>query len=188
VLGSGRDLGVDFSYRVQDEAGGIAEALSLAQSFVGSDLCVVILGDNIFAEPLAPHIDHYVDSGAGAMVLLKPVEHPERFGVAEVHKNVIVSMSEKPSEPTSNLAVTGVYMYDTFVFEVIGGLEPSARGELEITDVNNAYLRLGRLTFRALDGWWTDAGTFESLARATEFAQDLRLDVFDEAGTYRPAS
>jgi glucose-1-phosphate thymidylyltransferase len=187
VLGSGHDLGIDFSYRVQDAAGGIAEALSLARGFVGSDRCVVALGDNIFDDPLAPHIDHYVASGTGAMVLLKDVEHPERFGVAEVQGEQIVAITEKPDDPRSNLAVTGIYMYDRSVFDVVAGLEPSARGELEITDVNNAYRRLGELTFRTMDGWWTDAGTFESLARATELARDLRLSVFDDASSYRPA-
>ncbi len=167
LLGSGREFSCRFTYRVQDEPGGIAQALGLARDFASGGPVLVILGDNIFSASLEPHVRSY--AGRGAKILLKEVEHPERFGVAEMEGGRIVRILEKPEVPPSNLAVTGIYMYDSLVFDIIDGLEPSGRGELEITDVNNAYLQQGLLDHAVMDGWWTDAGTFESLARANHF-------------------
>lgn len=168
LLGSGSEYGCEFTYRVQDRAGGIAEALGLARSFVGNGRMVVILGDNIFEKPLAASIKRFVDQKDGARVLLKEVDDPTRFGVAEVDGDRIVSIVEKPSQPKSNLAVVGAYMYDRAAFEFIDRLSPSARGELEITDVNNHYVESGSMRFDTVEGWWSDAGTFESLAHAGE--------------------
>jgi glucose-1-phosphate thymidylyltransferase len=168
LLGSGREFECDFTYRVQDRAGGIAEALGLARRFVGDDRLAVILGDNIFEDEIGPHLARYAAQERGARLLLKRVEDPGRFGVAEIRDGRLVGIEEKPTQPKSDYCVTGIYMYDARVFDVITGLKPSGRGELEISDVNNAYLEMGELEFDVLDGWWTDAGTFESLARANE--------------------
>lgn len=198
VLGSGRVLGLEFTYRVQDEAGGIAQALSLAEGFVGDGRCVVILGDNIFSADIAPFVDRFRRQPAGARVLLKQVPDPQRYGVAVV-ENVkedsgdpaalrphrILRIEEKPVRPQSDLAVTGIYMYDSQVFEIIRTLHPSARGELEITDVNNAYLRQGQLEYDILDGWWTDAGTHSSWSLANRLARDMVLPIFEENARYR---
>ena len=166
LLGSGRNFGCQFTYRVQDEAGGIAEALGLAENFAQGQPLVVILGDNIFEDSLKKYVDRFIAQKAGARLLLKEVQYPQRFGVAEVSGARIVSIEEKPKKPKSNYAVTGIYFYDATVFDIIRTLEPSARGELEITDVNNAYIAKGRLAYDILEGWWTDAGTFDSLSRA----------------------
>ncbi len=164
LLGSGRDFGVRFTYKVQDEAGGIAQALGLAENFAGGDRIAVILGDNIFQDALAHEASQYREQKSGARVLLKEVPDPERFGVAEVKDGKVLGIEEKPKKPKSNFAVTGVYFYDGHVFDIIRGLKPSGRGELEITDVNNAYLKRGELTYGDMKGWWSDGGTFESLA------------------------
>jgi glucose-1-phosphate thymidylyltransferase len=169
-LGSGKDFGCRFTYKVQDEAGGIAQALGLAENFAGGDGLCVILGDNIFQDDLKPHADAFRAQGAGARILLKPVEDPQRFGVAEVQGDKVLSIVEKPKEPRSNLAVTGIYFYDGEVFRIIQTLKPSGRGELEITDVNNEYIRKGQLSFGSFQGWWSDAGTFPSLSHANELA------------------
>lgn len=166
LLGSGKDFDCRFTYKVQDEAGGIAQALGLAENFVGQDSMTVILGDNIFKTSLQKAIDEY--PGSGAQILLKKVDDPQRFGVAEVEGDKIVGIEEKPDKPKSDLAVTGVYMYDAHVFDYIRTLEPSDRGELEITDVNNTYIRQQAMRFSLLEGWWTDAGTPESYKRANE--------------------
>ena len=187
VLGSGRSLGLDFTYRVQDRAGGIAEALNLAEGFVGGDRCVVILGDNILEDDLTPHVQRFSDQQEGAMVLLKEVPDAQRFGVAQIEDGRIVSIVEKPSTPASPFAVTGVYMYDADVFGIVQELEPSGRNELEITDVNTAYLARGTLEHGILHGWWTDAGTHDSLAYAQTMAENVILGVFDAQGSYRPA-
>jgi len=165
LLGSGKDFGVRFTYKVQDEAGGIAQALSLAENFAGGDRIAVILGDNIFEDSLAGEVSLYRDQPAGARVLLKEVPDPQRFGVAEVKDGKVIGIEEKPKKPKSDYAVTGVYFYDDKVFNIIRTLRPSGRGELEITDVNNAYLKRGELTYGLMKGWWSDAGTFESLAK-----------------------
>ncbi len=173
LLGSGREFGCRFTYKVQDEAGGIAQALGLAENFAGRDPLCVILGDNVFEDSIAPVVERYRRQGRGARVVLKKVPDPHRFGVAEVKDGRIVSIEEKPKQPRSDLAVTGIYLYDGGVFDLVRGLQPSARGELEITDVNNGYLGRGELWYDVFQGWWTDAGTFESLQRASELAEAL---------------
>ncbi|WP_069133427.1 sugar phosphate nucleotidyltransferase [Rhodohalobacter halophilus] len=168
LLGSGKDFGCRFTYKVQDEAGGIAQALGLARNFVGNDSMAVILGDNIFESDLKSAVKTFDKTRAS--ILLKKVDDPERFGVAEIDKEKIVSIEEKPQKPKSNYAVTGVYFYPSDVFDVIETLEPSGRGELEITDVNNHYVQSGRMNFSIMKGWWTDAGTPDSYKKANELA------------------
>ncbi|MBS1766365.1 MAG: NTP transferase domain-containing protein [Acidobacteria bacterium] len=170
LLGSGKDFGCRFTYKVQDEAGGIAQALGLAENFAGNDSVCVILGDNIFQDSLAGDADAFRAQGRGARILLKPVQDPQRFGVAEVQGDNVVSIEEKPKAPKSNLAVTGIYFYDAAVFDIIRTVKPSGRGEMEITDVNNAYIAKSDLSFGTFQGWWSDAGTFPSLAHANELA------------------
>lgn len=177
LLGSGSDMKVSFTYKVQDEAGGIAQALDLAQHFVGEDQMVVILGDNVFVDDISPYVNNFKIQKNGAKILIQEVQDPKRFGVPEINGEKIVSIEEKPLIPKSNYAVTGIYMFDNKVFDIIKTLKPSGRGELEITDVNNAYIERGELTFDVLEGWWTDAGTHSSLARANELAKDM---VFSE--------
>ncbi|KAF0135290.1 MAG: glucose-1-phosphate thymidylyltransferase [Candidatus Saganbacteria bacterium] len=167
LLGSGKSFNCKFTYKVQDEAGGIAQALFLAQEFVGTDNMIVILGDNIFEDNLSPFLKKFKNQKNGAMVLLKEVSDPHRFGVVEIIDGKITKIEEKPKKPKSKFAVTGIYFYDDSVFEVIKNLKPSSRGELEISDVNNAFLKKGELEYDNLSGWWSDAGTFESLERAT---------------------
>jgi glucose-1-phosphate thymidylyltransferase len=169
-LGSGKDFGCRFTYKVQDEAGGIAQALALAENFAGSDSLCVILGDNIFQDDLAPEVAAFQAQGKGARIMLKPVEDPQRFGVAEVKDGRVVSIEEKPKAPKSNLSVTGIYFYDNSVFDIIRTVKPSGRGEMEITDVNNAYIARNEMSFGTFNGWWTDAGTFPSLALANTLA------------------
>ncbi|GLI09890.1 glucose-1-phosphate thymidylyltransferase [Paenibacillus tyrfis] len=173
LLGSGREMGVTFTYKVQDEAGGIAQALDLAEHFVGDDQMVVILGDNVFSDSIAPYVQNFKNQQTGAKILLQEVHDPKRYGVPELDGDKIVSIEEKPQNPKSSYAVTGIYMFDSSVFDIIKTLKPSGRGELEITDVNNAYIGRGQLTYDVLQGWWTDAGTHASLAKANELAQDL---------------
>ena len=171
LLGSGREFGCRFTYKVQDQAGGIAEALGLAKDFAGSDRICVILGDNIFEDSLKPFLESYLSQKRGAKILVKEVPDPQRFGVVELKQNKIISIQEKPRKPKSNYIVTGVYFYDKEVFEIIAGLRPSRRRELEITEVNLAYLKRRNLTYDVLSGWWSDAGTFESLEKASLFAE-----------------
>jgi glucose-1-phosphate thymidylyltransferase len=169
LLGSGKDFGCRFTYKVQDEAGGIAQALGLAENFIGGDKMCVILGDNVFEDDIGDAAAGFASAPAGyAHLMLKQVPDPERFGVAEVEADQIKRIVEKPKQPASNLIVTGIYMYGPEVFEVIRTLQPSWRDELEISDVNQHYVEQGRLTFSILKGWWTDAGTFESIRRANE--------------------
>jgi len=167
LLGSGKEFNCQFTYRVQDEAGGIAQALLLAEDFVGQDNCMVILGDNIFEDNISSFVNNFIGQKKGAKILLKEVPDPQRYGVAEIKDQHIVQILEKPTQPKSNYAVTGIYMYDSNVFGLIRQLSPSARGEYEITDVNNIYIKQNSLTFDILKGYWTDAGTFDSLARAS---------------------
>jgi len=176
LLGSGSEYGVKFTFKVQDAAGGIAQALGLAEHFVNGDRCVVILGDNIFQDDVTPYVNSFIKQERGAKILLKEVPDPQRFGVAELKDGKIIFIEEKPKAPKSNLAVTGIYMYDSNVFDIVKILKPSVRGELEITDVNNAYIQRGELTYDILKGWWTDAGTPESLFRANELCKDLVLN------------
>ena len=171
LLGSGKDLNCEFTYRVQDEAGGIAQALGLARQFANGHRMVVILGDNIFEDPLTEYVKNFAVQKAGARIILKEVADPERFGVAELKGDRVIGIEEKPQKPKGNLAVTGVYMYDSQVFEIIRTLKPSARGEMEITDVNNAYIQRGELAYDIFKGWWTDAGTFESWHLANELVR-----------------
>ena len=170
LLGSGKDFGCEFTYRVQDEAGGIAQALGLARRFGRGGRLAVILGDNIFESSIAPFAAAYREQPTGAKILVQEVHDPGRYGVAVTEGNKVVRIIEKPKQPPSRLAVTGIYFYDESVHEIISDLRPSGRGELEITDVNNAYIARGDLTFDILPGWWTDAGTFESLKHASELA------------------
>lgn len=173
LLGSGNNFGCRFTYKVQDEAGGIAQALGLAENFVGGDSMTVILGDNIFQTDLTNALNSY--PGSGAQILLKEVEDPERFGVAEVEDDKIIGIEEKPEQPKSRLAVTGVYMYDADVFDYIRDLEPSDRGELEITDVNNRYIERNAMRFSVMEGWWTDAGTPSSYKRANKLVGNNQI-------------
>ncbi len=169
ALGSGKDFGCELTYRVQDEAGGIAQALGLARTFAGQDRLAVLLGDNIFSDSLKPFVDQYLQQSAGARILLKQVAHPERFGVAAFdEQGKIIRIEEKPVQPPSQEAVTGIYFFDAQVFDFISELKPSWRNELEITDVNNHYLQLGLLEYDRLNGWWSDAGTFDSLQRVNQ--------------------
>ncbi len=168
LLGSGKQFGCRFTYKVQDEAGGIAQALGLAENFAQRKPVTVILGDNVFEANLKDYADRFISQKAGARVLLKQVPNPQRFGVAQVSGDKIIAIEEKPKKPKSDYAIIGIYFYDASVFDIIRELKPSARGELEITDVNNAYIAKSRLAYDILEGWWTDAGTFESLDRANE--------------------
>ncbi|GAB4411196.1 MAG: sugar phosphate nucleotidyltransferase [Bryobacter sp.] len=175
LLGNGKDFGLRrLNYAYQDGEGGIADALSLAEHFAGDDKLCVILGDNVIEKDIKAAADDFRRQEKGAKVLLKEVHDAERFGVAEVRGDKIVGIEEKPARPKSNLAVTGIYMYDATVFEKINKLEPSDRNELEITDVNNFYIHEGSMTWNILDGWWTDAGTFDSLLRAANMVAQSR--------------
>ncbi|HEX5010478.1 MAG TPA: sugar phosphate nucleotidyltransferase [Planctomycetota bacterium] len=173
LLENGDELGVTLSYAYQRGEGGIADALRLAERFAGKDPICVVLGDNIIERNVKDTVDAFKARGnRGACILLKEVEDPERFGVALRDGQRITKIIEKPKDPPSNLAVIGIYLYDNDVFRIIRGLKPSARGELEITDVNNAYIGAGTMTYGLLQGWWTDAGTFESLLRASRLVAE----------------
>ena len=168
LLGNGKEFGLkDISYTFQEGEGGIADALKLAEHFAKDERVFVILGDNIIKDNVKEHVNDFMKQPAGAKVFLKEVPDPERFGVAEIENGNIISIEEKPKNPKSNLAVCGLYMYDNEVFDIARNLRPSNRGELEITDVNNEYIRRGNMTYSILKGWWTDAGTFESLFKAS---------------------
>jgi glucose-1-phosphate thymidylyltransferase len=168
LLGNGKEHGVDhISYAYQEGEGGIAEALALAEAHAAGGKVCVVLGDNILERNIASAVEDYKRQGEGAKILLKEVDDPRRFGVAVLDGDRVVRIEEKPEKPASNYAVTGIYMYDHYVFDFIRTLSPSARGELEITDVNNIYIEKGTLTWSILDGWWTDAGTFDSLLSAS---------------------
>lgn len=169
LLGSGKDYGVRISYAVQEEPGGIAQALLLAEDFADEENLLVILGDNIFEDTF-----DLSDFTQGARLFLKEVQDPERFGVARIEDGQVKQIIEKPKEPISNFAVSGLYAYDATVFNKIRLLEPSARGEYEITDVNNMYLTEGTLDVSYVQGFWTDAGTVESLFRASSLIRDRR--------------
>jgi len=194
LLRNGKEFGLRrVNYAYQEGEGGIADALALAEDFAdGGSLCV-ILGDNIFGAPIREAVESYRAGPEGAMVLLKEVDDPQRFGVAELDGERIVSIVEKPSQPKSNLAVTGCYFYDGRVFDIVNGLSPSDRGELEITDVNNRYIEWGALRHHVVDGWWTDAGTIPSLYRATRLVAEtedqpvLRLPEITTASEESPS-
>ncbi len=175
LLGNGRAFGLEhLNYTYQEGNGGIADALGLCEHFADGDRICVILGDNIMEEDIAPYVRAFQAQPSGARVLLKEVPDPERFGVAEIVGDRIVGIEEKPAAPKSRYAVTGVYFYDERVFGFIPGLKPSASNELEITDVNNAYVAAGDLYFDILSGWWTDAGQFESLHLASNLVAAKR--------------
>ena len=171
LLGSGSDWGARFTYEIQDEAGGIAQALGLAEDFADNEDVAVVLGDNIFQDDVSEAVQAFE---VGGHIFLKKVEDAHRFGVAQIEGNGVISIEEKPEEPKSDLAVTGLYLYDNGVFEIIRRLKPSGRGELEITDVNNEYIRVGEMSYSVLDGYWSDAGTFESLLRAGNIVESYR--------------
>jgi len=168
LLGNGNEFGLQhINYTYQEGEGGIAAALSLAEYFANKEKICVILGDNIIETNILTAVKGFEKQDKGAKIMLKEVPDPHRFGVAEIDGGKIVRIEEKPKAPRSKFAVIGIYMYDSAVFNIIKTLKPSARGELEITDVNNEYIRQSNLTFEILQGWWTDAGTFESLLRAS---------------------
>lgn len=169
LLGGGKEWGVRLTYKVQEEAGGIAQALSLAEPFMEpNEKFVVLLGDNLFEDPLTTYVQFFCKQAEGARVLLKQVHDPRRYGVPILEGDKIIKVEEKPAEPKSDYCVTGIYMYDTAVFDKIRSIKPSDRGELEITDVNNVYASEGQLAYDVLAGWWTDAGTFQSLHQASD--------------------
>ena len=176
LLGNGKEFGLDHIYYIYQEGeGGIAQALGLCEYLVKNEKIVVVLGDNIFKDDIKDEIDQFSKQKKGARILLKEVEDPERFGVAYIRDSKIEKIVEKPKNPESNLAVTGIYMYHSDVFDIIMNLKPSTRGELEITDVNNEYIKRKSLTFGLLKNWWTDSGTFESLSRAWDYVrEDMR--------------
>lgn len=173
LLGNGAAFGLKgINYAYQENEGGIAEALSLAEYFADGDRVVVVLGDNIIEGSIRDEVAAFAEQPSGARLLLKDVDFPERFGVADFEGDKITGIEEKPESPKTNYAVTGIYMYDGQVFDLIKTLEPSERGELEITDVNNMYIEKGELSYSKLKGWWTDAGTFNSLLRANMLVAD----------------
>jgi len=173
LLGQGNKFKCNLQFRVQEKAEGIAHALGLSKKFVGNDSCAVILGDNVFEDDLSKEMKAF--TGNGAHIFLKEIQNPQRFGVAELEGKNVKRIEEKPKNPKSNYAVTGLYLYDPKVFEIINGLTPSNRGEYEITDVNNEYIKRSQLTATVLKKRWTDSGTFESLYRANEIAREIYL-------------
>ena len=176
LLGNGEDFGLKhLDYTYQRGEGGIAAALALAEYFAGGEPLVVILGDNLLEQSIRPSVERFARRGHGANLLLKEVDDPWRFGVAQLREGRIVGIEEKPKQPKSHYVVTGIYMYDGQVFDIIRTLQPSARGELEITDVNNAYLKRGEMTYDILEGWWTDAGLPETLYRAATLVRERAL-------------
>jgi glucose-1-phosphate thymidylyltransferase len=173
LLGNGKAFGLKhLNYTYQEGEGGIADALSLVEHFADDQPICVVLGDNLIEKNIRSAADEYRAQGRGAKILLKHVHDPQRFGVPEVEGDKVIRIEEKPSEPKSDYAVTGIYFYDASVFDIIKTLVPSGRGELEITDVNNHYIQRGEMTWNELDGWWTDAGTFESLLRASNLVAE----------------
>ncbi|MEQ1631471.1 MAG: sugar phosphate nucleotidyltransferase [Planctomycetota bacterium] len=181
LLGNGADFGLQrLNYAYQQGEGGIADALKLAEHFADGEAICVVLGDNIIEGNIKKAVDDFKAQGTGAKIMLKEVHDPERFGVATVKNGKVEKIVEKPKQPETNQAVIGIYLYDKHVFEICRTLKPSSRGELEITDVNNDYIRRGTMTAEVLKGWWTDAGTFESLYRAATLIRDNgcnRMDV-----------
>jgi glucose-1-phosphate thymidylyltransferase len=168
LLGNGKEYGVkNVSYAYQEGEGGIADALALAENHAACGPVCVVLGDNLLEKTIQRAVEGYRKQGSGARILLKEVEDPQRFGVPVLEGDKVVRIVEKPNDPPSNYAVTGIYMYDVQVFDFIKTLDPSERGELEITDVNNLYIDQGTMTWSQIDGWWTDAGTFDSLLKAS---------------------
>lgn len=173
LLGNGKAFGLKhLNYTYQEGEGGIADALSLVEHFAADEPVCVVLGDNIIEGNILSAVNTYDKQGGGAKIILKKVPDPQRFGVPRLDGNKVVRIDEKPSVPQSDYAVIGIYMYDARVYDIIRSLIPSGRGELEITDVNNAYIARNQMTWEELDGWWTDAGTFESLLRASNLVAE----------------
>ena len=190
LLGNGRDFGLKhLNYTYQEGEGGIAEALGLAEYFAAGEPICVILGDNIIENNVCQEVENFKVQKSGAKILLKEVTDAQRFGVAEIRGNRVLGIVEKPKNPKSNYAVIGIYLYDATVFEKIRRLKPSGRGELEITDVNNFYVEENKLTYEVLDGWWTDAGQFESLLRANNLVAETGANkMAASAGSVRRAT
>ena len=177
LLGSGAEYGCTFTYRVQDEPIGIAHGLGLTQDFVGSDTCALILGDNIYEDNLSNEVIHFTNNKKThfhCKVFLKEVSDANRFCVATVKDSKIIKLVEKPAEPETNFAVTGFYLFDNHVFSIIDTLTPSARGEYEITDVLNEYLRCGTVEYSVLEGFWRDAGTIDALVEVNNLVMNMR--------------
>ena len=173
LLGNGKDFGLKhLNYTYQEGEGGIADALSLVEHFADDEPICVVLGDNIIEGNIRKACEDYKDQGKGAKILLKKVQDPQRFGVPELDGGRVLRIEEKPDDPKSDFAVIGIYFYDNAVFDIIKTLKPSDRGELEITDVNNHYINSGQMSWAELEGWWTDAGTFESLLHATNLVAE----------------
>lgn len=180
LLGNGHEFGLKhINYTYQEGEGGIAAALILAEFFAAKDKICVILGDNVIEKNIRRAVEVFEQQKEGAMIMVKEVPDPQRFGVPVIKGDKIIKIEEKPKSPQSPYAVTGIYLYDNTVFEIIKTLKPSGRGELEITDVNNAYIERGQLTWEILDGWWTDAGTFESLLRASQMVAETGANKMD---------
>jgi glucose-1-phosphate thymidylyltransferase len=180
LLGNGRDFGLrHLNYAYQEGEGGIADALALVEHFADDEPICVVLGDNIIEGNIRAACEDYRRQGSGAKILLKKVHDPQRFGVPEINGDKIVSIEEKPKAPKSEFAVIGIYFYDATVFDIIKTLKPSDRGELEITDVNNHFINRGEMTWAELDGWWTDAGTFESLLKASNLVSQTGANKMD---------
>lgn len=180
LLGSGRVLGLDLTYRMQDEPGGIAQAIGLCENFTAGDPCMVLLGDNILSEDLDEQVSAFkkqlAANDGGARVLIKEVERPQRYGVPRLEGDRITEIIEKPDDPPSRHAVTGIYFYDAAVFDIIRGLTPSERGEYEVSDISNTYIKRGQLSYGILEGWWGDAGTIEGWHEANQQARDLAYE------------
>lgn len=176
LLGSGKSFKAKFTYEMQEGSLGIAHALSLAEDFVGNEKFVTILGDNIFEDDILRHAEEFMKGKEKARILLKESDTPERFGVAEIKNNKLIRIEEKPKKPKSNLVVTGCYMYDSSVFDVIKKLRPSKRNEYEISDVNNHYIKNNSITYSILKGFWSDAGTFASLHKAAQFMMEKEAE------------
>lgn len=184
LLGNGKEFGLKhLNYTYQEGEGGIADALSLVEHFAEGQPVCVVLGDNIIEGNIRSAADEYRRQGGGAKILLKKVHDPHRFGVPELDGSKVLRIEEKPKDPRSDFAVIGIYFYDARVFEIIRGLKPSERNELEITDVNNNYIERGEMTWNELDGWWTDAGTFESLLRASNMVAETGANKIGDAVT-----
>ncbi|MEI6478414.1 MAG: sugar phosphate nucleotidyltransferase [bacterium] len=174
LLGSGKEIGARISYEVQEQPGGIAQVIGMAEDFADGDKLVAILGDNVYeeVETIKAAAEEFAKQDKGAKIFLKEVPDPKRFGVAEIEGDKILGIEEKPENPKSNWAVTGLYMYDNQVFDIVRNLKPSARGELEVTDVNSAYIAQGTMGYQKLQGEWIDAGTFDSLLQASNLAKE----------------
>jgi glucose-1-phosphate thymidylyltransferase len=180
LLGNGKAFGLKhLNYAYQEGEGGIAEALSLVEHFASDNPVCVVLGDNIIERNILAAVNAYRKQGGGAKIILKQVPDPQRFGVPQLDGQRVIRIEEKPAKPLSDYAVIGIYMYDAGVYDIIRSLEPSGRGELEITDVNNAYIARGAMTWEKLEGWWTDAGTFESLLHASNLVAETGANKMD---------